>query len=274
MLRIIICIISGVSLQTLAWVAEAQPNSVNDGFIPAAFYVPDKEIEGKLSENTIPTELTSNSGLKFSLLPAGQFIMGSQSGDKDESPPRTHRIRSPFYFSKYEVTQGQWENIMRTRPWDGRGYVKVGENFPAVYVNWLEVRDFITRLNKLEGCSCYRLPTEIEWEYAARAGSRSVYSFGNDENRLTEYAWYSKNAMRQRFAHAVGQKSANPWGLYDMHGNVWEWVADWHNEDLGPRIRGGSWGSPASSLRSANRSAAPANHQTSNIGFRIVRNVN
>lgn len=246
-------------------------DSSDKGFMSAAFFVPGKGISAHTTNKLNTQNLITNAGMEFLLIPAGEFRMGSKGGDEDEKPVHKKRISQAFYIGKYEVTQSQWKKVMGTRPWMARENVQIGDQYPAVYVNWLEVRDFVARLNKLERCSCYRLPTEVEWEYAARAGAQSSYSFGNNTRQLESYAWYADNAKSQKFAHVVGQKQPNPWGLYDMHGNVWEWVADWYKEDLGPRIRGGSWGSPASSLRSSNRSAARVERQASHIGFRMVR---
>jgi len=106
---------------------------------------------------------------------------------------------------------------------------------PVDQVSWNEAQTFISKLNAMEGVQLYRLPTEAEWEYAARAGSTTIYSFGNDPKQLGEYAWYRGNA--QRHSHPVGQKWPNAWGLYDMLGNVWEWVQDWDGKY--PRARDG-----------------------------------
>ncbi len=242
-----------------------------NALVPAAFYVPGKGFSSDRVKQFHPKQIADSAGIELLLMPAGEFVMGSKTGDEDEKELRKEQIKQPFYLSKYEVTQNQWKKIMGTQPWLARGNVQVGDRFPAVYVNWLEAREFITRLNKLERCSCYHLPTEVEWEYAARAGTVSTYSFGDNSKQLSEFAWYADSISDRRFARAVGEKEANPWGIYDMHGNVWEWVSDWRTEDMGPRIRGGSWGSPSSSLRSSNRSAAQVDRRASHIGFRVVR---
>lgn len=264
-------VVIGLLCQLLAFADHATSNNSDPDFIPAGFFVPGKGISVNPTEKLKSQNLITDTGMEFVFLPAGEFRMGSNSGDEDEQPVRAERITQAFYIGKYEVTQNQWEAIMGTQPWVARENVQIGDQYPAVYVSWLEARDFVARLNKLEGCTCYRLPTEVEWEYAARAGTRSSYSFGRSTRQLGRYAWYAGNVNSHKFAHVVGGKQPNPWGLHDMHGNVWEWVADWHKEDFGPRIRGGSWGSPASSLRSSNRSAAPAERQASHIGFRVVR---
>lgn len=247
---------------------SAEPN---DKTVLAAFFVPERTAPDKTHPGRLPKTLTNGIGMELVLIPPGEFWMGSEEGDEDERPVRKESIQQAFYIGRYEVTQGQWKRLMGTQPWLTGDHVKNGDDYPAVYVSWNDVQEFIARLNGWEKCSCYRLPSEVEWEYAARAGTGSSYSFGADSARLSQYGWYADNAVKTPHAHPVGQKKPNPWGLYDMHGNVWEWVEDWHQEDIGPRMRGGSWGSPAGSLRSANRSAAQAGRRASHIGFRVVR---
>jgi formylglycine-generating enzyme required for sulfatase activity len=163
-------------------------------------------------------------GIEFILIPAGSFTMGSNDGDSDEKPPHTVTISRPFYIGKYEVTQKQWVIIMGNNP---SGFK--GGNNPVENVSWNDVQEFIRKLNAKEGTTAYRLPTEAEWEYACRAGSTTKYCFGNDKSQLGQYAWYEKNSDNK--THPVGQLQANAWGLYDMHGNVWEWCEDWYGED-------------------------------------------
>ncbi len=179
---------------------------------------------------------------------------------------------------KFEVTQEQWVKIMGYNRSEGMKE----RRRPINNVSWFEVQEFLRRLNKMVNTKRYRLPTEAEWEYAARAGSTAVYSFGDDASQLEAYAWYGGNSGKE--THPVGQKRQNAWGLYDMHGNVWEWVQDRHgdyNADAvvdpqGPYmgwcrvIRGGSWDNNAGGCRLANRDPyAPANRYC-NIGFRLV----
>ena len=166
---------------------------------------------------------TNSIGMEFMLIPAGTFMMGSEKGYADEKPQHRVTISRPFYLGKYEVTQAQWEAVMGNNPsrFDGR-------NNPVEQVSWEDVRVFIARLNAHEGHTRYRLPTEAEWEYAARAGSTSAYSFGDDAARLGQYAWYGDNSGKT--THPVGQKLPNAWGLHDMHGNVWEWVQGWYGD--------------------------------------------
>ena len=150
--------------------------------------------------------------------------MGSDKGNDDEKPMHEVRISKPFYLGKYEVTQGQWQAVMGNNPSRFKG----DPNRPVEQVAWEDVQAFMRKLNAIEGGTTYRLPTEAEWEYAARAGTTTAYSFGDDPRLLGEYAWYSENAKGK--THPVGQKKSNAWGLHDMHGNVWEWVQDWYSK--------------------------------------------
>jgi len=163
-------------------------------------------------------------------------------------------------------------------------------NRPVEGVSWDDVQEFIRRLNAREGGARYRLPTEAEWAYAARAGSTTAYSFGDDDRQLDDYAWYGKNAGNT--THPVGQKLPNAWGLYDMHGNVWEWVQDWYDrypaefvgnsveaavDPTGPVqgthrvLRGGSWINDGRLARSAQRNARDPRNRYVNVGFRLAR---
>src|SRR5262249_32428411 len=133
-------------------------------------------------------------------------------------------ISQPFYLGKYAVTQEQWEKVMGTNP----SYFTGDSNRPVEQVSWEDVQYFIWRLTAKEDGASYRLPTEAEWEYACRDGSTASYCFGDDPSELGEYAWYKENAGGQ--PHPVGRLKPNAWGLYDMHGNVFEWVQDWYGE--------------------------------------------
>jgi formylglycine-generating enzyme required for sulfatase activity len=224
---------------------------------------------------------TNSIGMEFVLIPAGSFTMGAdknlEDADKLETPQHKVTISKPFYLGKYEVTQAQWTAVMENNPSQFKG----GSN-PVEQVSWHEVQEFIRRLNQKEGHKRYRLPTEAEWEYAARAGTTSAYSFGNDAGSLGRYAWYKDNSVKK--THPVGQKEANPWGLYDMHGNVWEWVQDWGENyssssvtdpkgaSSGPyrMARGGCWRDVAWSCRSANRGGDAPENYDNRAGFRLA----
>jgi formylglycine-generating enzyme required for sulfatase activity len=226
---------------------------------------------------------TNSIGMEFIQIPAGSFIMGSdknlEGADKNETPQHRVTLSKSFYLGKYEVTQAQWEAVMGDNPSKFKG-----RSNPVERVPWDDVQLFIERLNAKEGTNKYRLPTEAEWEYAARAGTTSAWSFGDDAASAGQSAWYENNSGEQ--PHPVGQKQPNPWGLYDMHGNVWEWVQDRYggkyyaqssaSDPAGPSrgdyrvLRGWSWNYSAGLLRSASRdSFTPGGHIGLN-GFRLA----
>ncbi|NKB68349.1 MAG: SUMF1/EgtB/PvdO family nonheme iron enzyme [Candidatus Latescibacteria bacterium] len=229
----------------------------------------------------------------FVRLPPGTFTMGSPLSESgrtpDEGPQHEVTISRGFWMGKFEVTQAQWEAVMGTAPWSGQTYVQSHPDHPAVYISWNSAQSFIAQLNQAEGSQVYRLPTEAEWEYAARAGTQTPWSFGEDESQLWDYAWYTANTWDagEEYAHAVGTKLANPWGLHDMHGNVWEWVSDWFAEDYysrspsvdpqGPEfgtnhvMRSGRFSYFAQRVRSAHRFRHAANHTRWGLGVRILR---
>jgi len=155
-----------------------------------------------------PKTQRNSLGMEFVLIPAGTFQMGSNDSDAydDEKPVHTVRITQPFYLGKYEVTQGQWQAVMGNNPSKFTG----DANWPVENVSWDDVQEFIRRLNAREGGATYRLPTEAEWEYAARAGTTTRWSFGDDASQLGRYAWYDGNAGGQ--THPVGQLQPNPGG--------------------------------------------------------------
>ncbi|MBD3308380.1 SUMF1/EgtB/PvdO family nonheme iron enzyme, partial [candidate division KSB3 bacterium] len=203
-----------------------------------------------------------------------------------------------FWLGRYEVTQAQWQAVMDDNPayFDEDKVGEAWQRHPVERVSWNDAQDFLETLNAqvsvrpelVEGRDSdwkFRLPTEAEWEYAARAGSESMYCFGDDVSRLKDYAWYRENSDGQ--THPVGELQPNAWGLYDMHGNVWEWCADtWYDsyenapedgsmkgnlDDKKVKIRrGGAWGSPAWNCRSAYRDDYNPIHRPSNLGFRVV----
>ncbi len=223
---------------------------------------------------------TNSIGMEFVLIPAGAFGMGSATGDRDEKPVHQVTISQPFYLGKYEVTQDQWQKVMGANPSLFQG----DPNRPVEQIWWTDVQAFIRKLNAKEGHSKYRLPTEAEWEYAARAGTSTAYSYGDDASLLPPYAWYKDNARGQ--THPVGQLKPTPWSLYDMHGNVWEWVQDWYKryapdavtDPQGPRTgthrsrRGCGWNNVAKICRTTNRYSV-AGYRDDFLGVRLVRTV-
>ncbi|MCQ1535535.1 formylglycine-generating enzyme family protein [Methanosarcina sp. KYL-1] len=250
--------------------APENPESVSDS--PVAF-------------SDLSDSFKNSIEMEFVLIPAGEFLMGSPEEEagrgKDEGPVHPVQIEKPFYLGKYEVTGEQWCEVMGTEP------LSPGESeLPAAEVSWEDVQIFIEKLNKLEGTAKYRLPSEAEWEYACRAGSSSRYSFGDEESKLAEHAWFESTPYSGS-RHPVGLKEPNAWGLYDMHGNAWEWVQDtWHNdyseapEDgraweggvFSYRVtRGGSVTGSAADCRAANRIWFTPNARSPDLGFRLLR---
>lgn len=216
--------------------------------------------------------------MEFVWVPGGSFEMGCGSWTSDcadnEKPVHTVRL-SGFWLGKFEVTQGQWKRVMGSNP----SYFKKGKNYPVEQVSWNDVKEFITKLNA-QGSAKFRLPTEAEWEYAARSGGRpEKYAGGNDIDRV---AWYTTNSGDS--THAVGTKAPNGLGLYDMSGNVVEWCEDAFGglfssyqdpvptDDWSHRVgRGGSWSSGPRFVRSADRGGVSPGSRFFILGFRLAR---
>jgi formylglycine-generating enzyme required for sulfatase activity len=239
--------------------------------------------------------------MKLALIPAGTFEMGSTDADKyargEEKPQHEVRITRPFYLGIHEVTRGQYQAVMGQNPSHFNG----SEDLPVEQVSWLDAVRFCNKLSEREGRKpCYliegddvtidggdgyRLPTEAEWEYACRAGTTTRFSFGDDENALGLYAWYSANADSQ--THPVGEKQPNAFGLYDMHGNVREWCWDGYDaayyeqspavDPPGPSpaarrvVRGGGWIDDPWHSRSAFRYWNSPEVRHDDLGFRLAR---
>ncbi|MHC5058939.1 MAG: formylglycine-generating enzyme family protein [Planctomycetota bacterium] len=218
--------------------------------------------------------------LELAIVPAGQFLMGSPSSESgrvnNEGPQHCVVITRPFYMGKYEVTQAQYEHVM------GKNTSHfTGQQNPVEMVSWDEASAFCQALSQRTG-QVVRLPTEAEWEYACRAGSKTRFCYGDSDGVLLQYAWWVRNSGRM--THAVGGKQGNAWGLHDMHGNVWEWCADREgayssgttSDPPGPVggsarvIRGGCWSNISRSCRSACRRWAPQDGCFDRVGFRVV----
>ena len=224
-------------------------------------------------------------GMEFVLVPGGSFVMGSpktEKGRNDFEGPRREVVVKPFLISKYTVTQSVWQKEMGDTPWKNKDYVKEGDNFPATYVSWDDCQEFCKKTGLL-------LPSEAQWEYACRAGTKTRYYFDDNESKLGDYAWYDKNARNigEEYAHEVGQKKPNAFGLYDMLGNVWEWCEDdWSdNYEKTPRDgiahkhvgssfavnRGGSFFDPAENGRCADRGGGSRDRRDDGLGFRVLK---
>jgi formylglycine-generating enzyme required for sulfatase activity len=241
-------------------------------------------------------------GLELVRIPAGSFTMGSpetfRAGQPNERPQHKVTLTRPFLLGKHEVTQAQWEAVMRSNPYTldrsnpfynlpGMAKRITKPTHPAT-VSWNDAQEFIKRLNAKEGHDRFRLPTEAEWEYAARVGTNTAYSFGDNEKELSRYAWHGED-FQTGGTHPVGQKEPNPWGLYDVHGNAWEWVSDWYGADyfarsvpVDPRgpstgsgrvVRGGSWHVTSSGTHSSIRKEYEPDYRGISIGFRLARSV-
>lgn len=215
----------------------------------------------------------------------GSFLMGtpeiSQNASRASERPQHQVTLKPFALGTFEVTQAQWTAVMGDDPSSNKG-----AGLPVEGVSWNAAKDFVEKLSVMTGKQ-YRLPTEAEWEYAARAGSTTAFAFGDDEAHLGEHGWFDGNSGMA--THPVGEKPANKFGLYDMHGNVWEWVQDCFREnyigapaDGGPaperdscdRVsRGGSWYDVPEVARSAYRFKDGPNNSVSGMGLRVVRTI-
>jgi formylglycine-generating enzyme required for sulfatase activity len=252
---------------------------------------------------------TNSAGMEFALIPAGKFMMGSPGSEsgrvENEGPQREVQITKPFYMGKCVVKVSEFREFVKAAQFktdaerNGGAYVPAKEkwqrkeglhwmspgfsqkdDYPVICVAWSDAMEYCKWLAKKTG-HAYRLPTEAEWEYACRAGTQQAYSFGPDARELTKYGWYTENSGGK--TRLVGQKKANSWGLFDMHGNVFEWCQDWYgNYAAGPAVdpvgppqgsnrvlRGGSWASPAKDLRCAQRRGGLWG--TVYVGFRLVR---
>lgn len=271
--------------------------------------------------------LPGGTQMTFVWIEPGTFQMGSRlpederlkeveeiALDEGAVPVHEVEISAGFWLGKYVVTQRQWEVVMGTTPWrdaDNADKEKVQSNpsHPAVYISWHDAQELIQRLNSVAGEAMYRLPTEAEWEYACRAGTSTLWSFGNEEGAFStlwkydkdkvsfpDYTWYRDNTLgeNEKYAHAVGQHRPNAWGLHDMHGNVWEWVQDWYDRNyykhsprvdpLGPTsspivdrgmhgrvLRGGDFIDPVIYLRSASRRASEPDERNCCTGVRLLK---
>ncbi|MFN9246495.1 MAG: formylglycine-generating enzyme family protein [Planctomycetota bacterium] len=236
-------------------------------------------------------EITNSIGMKLALIPKGSFVMGSpknEDGRRENEVQHEVTLTKDFYLGITEVTQAQYQKVMGENPSYFQGDKVQGDssNHSVEQVSWEEAVEFCKRLSALpeerKAGRVYRLPTEAEWEYACRAGTKSAYSFGDKRDSLDDYAWYGEKGDSK--THPVGQKKPNAWGLYDMHGNVWEWCSDWYgdyangavSDPVGPREgslrvrRGGSWNLEAAICRSAYRYWGNPSRRFYYYGFRLA----
>jgi formylglycine-generating enzyme required for sulfatase activity len=281
------------------------------------------QIANKLTEQNAKTVkqlidekyFTNSLGMKLVLIPEGRFQMGAPIGEMDECEDELQHdvtISQNYYLGMTQVTQGQYEKVMGDNPSRFQGCEVDGRDssaFPVEQVSWDDVVEFCKKLSELpeekKSGRVYRLPTEAEWEYACRAGSNTAYCFGNNEESLCDYAWFEDNSGYQ--THPVGEKKPNAWGLYDMHGNVWELCSDWYDyyiegaviDPSGPSegrfsrqlyygvapidpshppdgpyrvYRGGCNGCEAKYCRSACRYGEDPSERREDLGFRVAMN--
>ena len=292
----LLCVVSSIFMLLIASPAS----------IPAADVKPSPAQRAAAARVGKPAVYTNTIGMKFVMIPAGKFWMGGEASPNLillthvrpprwklfkaqlalEQPRHLVEISRSFYLQTTEVTQKQWEAVMGGNPNSFRGPGGASA-MPMDSVSWDMALEFIRRLNKREGTNKYRLPTEAEWEYACRAGSRTAYGFGVAKKLLEVYGWYRGNSGRRSLP--VAGKRPNAWGLYDMHGNLWEWCADWFgpvyykkspgHDPKGPSkgklrvLRGGSWLSPGFNLRCAYRYGVGPDRRNFCYGFRVVRDL-
>ncbi|HYA85943.1 MAG TPA: SUMF1/EgtB/PvdO family nonheme iron enzyme [Nitrospirota bacterium] len=222
-------------------------------------------------------------GMQFVFVQGGCYQMGDTSGDGDAYKRTGHEVCvNDFYIGKFDVTQAQWRAIMGNNP---SYFSNCGDNCPVENISWNDAQDYIRILNQRTGKN-YRLPTEAEWEYAARSGGKSeMYAGTSSESELGEYAWYKTNSGDQ--THPVGQKRSNGLGIYDMSGNVWQWVNDWYDNGYygnssrdnpeGPGtgsnrvLRGGCWSNAPKIVRAVHRFSHTPDFRNNAIGFRLSR---
>ena len=251
-----------------------------------------KEQTAEAKKLGVPVAFANSAGVKFVLIPPGQFMMGSADDEvgryKVEGPQHKVKIARAFYIAIHQVTQGQWKAVMGATPWKGKSNAKDGPDNAVNYVCFNDVMAFCAKLGKKDGKS-YRLPTEAEWEYACRAGTTTRYFYGDDPGakKLRQYAWYLDNDWSKhelRHPHKVGVYKPNGWGIYDMLGNVWELCMDamYPNYEGAPgdgsarvgndnrALRGGGLRSTDRRCRVASRHAYHRTHSSYYVGCRIA----
>lgn len=252
-----------------------------------------RRIKVNTSEGDQEIEITyyrNAAGMDFVWIPPGKYWRGSRMTPQEveqkfgghdywferEHPRHKVELTEGFWLGSTPVTQAQWTAVMDSNP----SYF-AGDDRPVENVSWNDAAEFTRKLSKMDGVQ-YRLPTEAEWEYAARAGTETEFHFGEESALLGDYGWYSGNSLNK--THPVGLKAPNAWGLYDMHGNVWEWCSDWYGgycsgpvfdpkggEEGEYRVlRGGSWFATAGNCRSARRRRVVPDHRGRGNGLRVA----
>ena len=256
--------------------------------LAAALTLATSAVSGANPEVTVA--LPGAAEMAFVWIEPGSFVMGSPESDEPrwetEGPQHRVTLTRGYWLGKYEVTQGQWSAVMGTCPWDGQANTVDDARSAASYITWEDAQDLVGTLNCGSVHYAFRLPTEAEWEYASRAGTTTQWPFGDDPADLDEYAWHRANAwdVGERYPHAVGTRRANPWGLHDMHGNLWEWCQDWFGaygvepqvDPTGPAngevhvFRGGAFYCAQARTRCAHRGGIAPAARGNRQGLRLV----
>jgi len=245
-------------------------------FIPAVLFISLSVVSARAEDLT---EILKQIAANMVEIPGGAYMMWATPGSH-KKPGHWVEV-DPFLLGRYEVTQRQFQAVMGRNP----SYFRDDPNLPVEQVSWHDCQEFIKRLNAMEGKELYRLPRDAEWEYACLADSGNAYGFCDNDEELSQYAWYDQNSGRK--THPVGQLNPNAWRLYDIHGNVWEWCQDWHGEHppgavtepegLSPAfrvLRGGAWDTPAGDCRShTRRRYSVAKGRFKNVGFRLAMTI-
>lgn len=228
-------------------------------------------------------------GGRYILVEPGEFLMGDSSGTRSEQPPHSVSILEPYFCGERPVTQAHWQSIMGFNPSAFTDGWAAGLR-PVEQVSWDDAQEFVSRLNELDQgaerlgiTGEWRLPSESEWEYMARAGTTTRWAFGDRDSDLNDYGWHAGNSGAS--TREVGQKKANPWGFLDLHGQVCEWCQDAFSPDYSHHIpqqtpfkgdslrrvhRGGSWFTESDSTRCSSRGSAMKHQKTDGIGLRLV----
>ncbi len=291
-----------------AWLARRSSRQAVPALLPLATMLVGWSLFAALAvrpaviEAAEPPTVTNSIGMKLVLIPQGRFTMGSpveEEGSEDDETPHPVTLTADFYLGVTEVTQEQFRRVTGSNPSNYQGNKAAELNprtgrvvravdtasYPVENVTWPEAVEFCRKLSALPGEQqsgrVYRLPTEAEWEYACRAGSKTAYSFGPAVDKLAEHAWFDQNTKTPK---PVGTRKPNAWGLHDMHGNVWEWCADWMGDypatavtaPSGPDkgtdrvVRGGGWDIDAAACRSAYRDGGEPTTRLESLGFRVA----
>ncbi len=279
-LRLFICILTAMCCLS---VTESKPDEPDKAKNSASDSMLGKE----------PGQVRDDNGLKMKLVwcPPGTFTMGSPKSEAnrgDDEDPVEVTLTKGFWLGKYEVTQSEWTQVMSIEPWKGE---REGDDIPATHICWDDAMEFCRKLTERERKAGripedwgYTLPTEAQWEHACRAGTKTKFSFGDNDSKIGEYAWIIDNALNAgEDVHNVGLKKPNPWGLHDLHGNLFEWCRDAYAETLpGGRdpvvmskkslrvLRGGSWQFISWRSRSACRNWWVSSAQDFILGFRVA----